>query len=116
MTPRAVPRTAKVAIGGNALLRDGTHVTVAEQVEAAHRLAPPVVAPADTGWRVVVTHGDGPQVGFIKRRADLAASLTPELPADLGASRGGTRCGPAGHHHRGGTRRHRPRHAHAAPP
>ncbi|WP_406108957.1 hypothetical protein OG698_39870 [Streptomyces sp. NBC_01003] len=116
MTPRAVPRTAKVAIGGNPLLRGGTHATVAEQVEAARRLASPVVAPAESGRRVGVTHGNGPQVGSIKRRADLAASLTPELPADLGASRGGTRRGPAGHHHRGGTRRRRPRHAHAAPP
>ncbi|MFD0117102.1 carbamate kinase [Streptomyces sp. NPDC058320] len=81
MTPRAVPRTAVVAIGGNALLRGGTHATVAEQVEAARRLASPVVALADAGWRVVVTHGNGPQVGFIKRRADLAAALAPELPA-----------------------------------
>ncbi|MER7202144.1 amino acid kinase [Streptomyces sp. CB01635] len=81
MTPRAVPRTAVVAIGGNALLRGGTHATVAEQVEAARRLASPVVALADTGWRVVVTHGNGPQVGFIKRRAELAAALAPELPA-----------------------------------
>ncbi|MGX1676193.1 carbamate kinase [Streptomyces sp. NPDC055400] len=81
MTPRSVPRTAVVAIGGNALLRGGTHATVAEQVEAARRLASPVVALADTGWRVVVTHGNGPQVGFIKRRGDLAAALAPELPA-----------------------------------
>lgn len=43
--------------------------------------ASPVVTLADTGWRVVVTHGNGPQVGFIKRRADLAAALAPELPA-----------------------------------
>ncbi|MFG2518103.1 hypothetical protein [Streptomyces sp. NPDC048527] len=49
MTPRAVPRTAVVAIGGNALLRGGTHATVAEQADAARRLAPPVVAPADSG-------------------------------------------------------------------
>ncbi|MFE5028442.1 hypothetical protein ACFRAO_35375 [Streptomyces sp. NPDC056656] len=81
MTPRAVPRTAVVAIGGNALLRGGTHAAVAEQVEAARRLASPVVALADTGWGVVVTHGNGPQAGFVKRRADLAAALAPELPA-----------------------------------
>ncbi|MFF2503403.1 carbamate kinase [Streptomyces sp. NPDC058067] len=81
MTPRTVCGTAVVAIGGNALLSGGGPATVSEQVEAARRLATPVVALADAGWRVVVTHGNGPQVGFIKRRADLAAQLDPELPA-----------------------------------
>ncbi|MFG2887733.1 carbamate kinase [Streptomyces sp. NPDC048297] len=80
MIPRTVLRTAVVAVGGNALLRGGGPAAVAEQAEAARALAVPVVALADAGWRVVVTHGNGPQVGFIKRRADLAASLAPELP------------------------------------
>lgn len=73
-------RTAVVAIGGNALLQGGHGATIAEQFEAARRLAVPLVEMVRTGWRVVVTHGNGPQVGFIKRRSDLVASLAPELP------------------------------------
>ncbi|MFI6381341.1 carbamate kinase [Streptomyces sp. NPDC050658] len=80
MIPRTAHRTAVVAIGGNALLRGGGHATIAEQFDAARRLARPIAALAGTGWRIVLTHGNGPQVGFIKRRSDLVAELAPELP------------------------------------
>ncbi|UQT60248.1 carbamate kinase [Streptomyces durmitorensis] len=80
MTPRTAHRTAVVAIGGNALLRGGGHATIAEQFDAARRLAVPLAALAGTGRRLVITHGNGPQVGFIKRRSDLVADLAPELP------------------------------------
>jgi len=72
--------TAVVAIGGNALLSGGETATIAEQFAAATDLAGPLVNMLESGWRVVVTHGNGPQVGFIKRRSDLAATLAPELP------------------------------------
>lgn len=74
------PRTAVVAIGGNALLQGGRTATIAEQFRAARTLSGPLVDLVAEGWRVVVTHGNGPQVGFIKRRSDLVASLAPELP------------------------------------
>lgn len=73
-------RTAVVAIGGNALLQGGPGATIAEQFEAARALTEPLVQMLSEGWRVVVTHGNGPQVGFIKRRSDLVATLAPELP------------------------------------
>lgn len=73
-------RTAVVAIGGNALLQGGPAATIDEQFEAARTLSATLVEMVETGWRVVVTHGNGPQVGFIKRRSDLVASLAPELP------------------------------------
>ncbi|NGN70104.1 carbamate kinase [Streptomyces sp. A7024] len=75
-------RTTVLAIGGNALLRGGGsgHATIAEQFEAARHLAGPVAGLVRTGARVVVTHGNGPQVGFIKRRSDLVAEIAPELP------------------------------------
>ena len=73
-------RTAVVAIGGNALLEGGPAATIAEQFEAASALSVPLVQMVESGWRVVVTHGNGPQVGFIKRRSDLVALLAPELP------------------------------------
>ncbi|WP_338703046.1 hypothetical protein V2W30_37415 [Streptomyces sp. Q6] len=72
--------TTVLAIGGNALLRGGARATIAEQFDAARQLASPVAELVRRGHRVVVTHGNGPQVGFIKRRADLAAELAPELP------------------------------------
>lgn len=72
--------TAVVAIGGNALLDGGPAATIAEQFEAARGIATGLCEMIGSGWRVVLTHGNGPQVGFIKRRSDLVAELAPELP------------------------------------
>jgi carbamate kinase len=73
-------RTAVVAVGGNALLEGGGPATIAEQFEAARRLAVQLTRLVADGWRVVLTHGNGPQVGFILRRSDLVAEIEPELP------------------------------------
>ncbi|MEV0094956.1 carbamate kinase [Streptomyces sp. NPDC050738] len=86
MPPNPEIRTAPagvtvVAIGGNALLRGGPTATIAEQFEAARTLAEPLGELVAAGHRLVVTHGNGPQVGFIKRRSDLMADLAPELPS-----------------------------------
>jgi len=73
-------RTAVVAVGGNALLDGGGPATIAEQFAAARRLAPQLCRLVADGWRVVLTHGNGPQVGFIMRRSDLVAGIEPGLP------------------------------------
>src|SRR5690349_3314903 len=73
-------RTAVVAVGGNALLESGGPATIAEQFAAARRLAPELCRLVADGWRVVLTHGNGPQVGFIMRRSDLVADIEPGLP------------------------------------
>jgi carbamate kinase len=73
-------RTAVVAVGGNALLDGGGPATIAEQFAAARRLAPQLCRLVADGWRVVLTHGNGPQVGFIMRRSDLVADIEPGLP------------------------------------
>ena len=73
-------RTAVVAVGGNALLESGGPATIAEQFDAARRLAPQLCRLVADGWRIVLTHGNGPQVGFIMRRSDLVADIEPELP------------------------------------
>src|SRR3954454_7169955 len=73
-------RTAVVAVGGNALLEGGGPATIAEQFDAARRLAPQLCRLVAKGWRIVLTHGNGPQVGFIMRRSDLVADIEPELP------------------------------------
>lgn len=72
--------TALIAIGGNALLQGGPRATIDEQFDAARVLAGPLRELIEQGWRLVITHGNGPQVGFILRRSDLVAQLAPEIP------------------------------------
>jgi carbamate kinase len=73
-------RTALVAVGGNALVADNDHSSIDHQFGAARRLAGSLREMAADGWRFVVTHGNGPQVGFILRRSDLVAEIAPEIP------------------------------------
>lgn len=72
--------TVVVAIGGNALLRGGDYATIEEQFDAARRIATQLAELVKAGYRILLTHGNGPQVGFIQRRSDLVASVAPELP------------------------------------
>src|SRR3954451_5363838 len=73
-------RTAVVAVGGNALLEGGGPATIAEQFDAAGGLAPQLCRLVAEGWRIVLTHGNGPQVGLLMRRSGLVAGLEPGLP------------------------------------
>lgn len=73
-------RTTVVAVGGNVLVSGSGPATIEEQFEAAEGLATHIVELVRRGWRVVLTHGNGPQVGFILRRSDLVAEIAPELP------------------------------------
>ena len=74
-----------IAVGGNALIREGQRGTIAEQFENARATAVPVGALAAEGWRIVLTHGNGPQVGFILRRSEIVAEaeFTPRLTLDM---------------------------------
>lgn len=76
---------ALIAIGGNALVLDGEPGSVPLQQERAARFADQVADLLAEGWKVLVTHGNGPQVGFILRRGELVAHDAPreglpELP------------------------------------
>jgi carbamate kinase len=78
-------RTALVAIGGNALVLDGEAGSVVRQQERAAHFAEQVADLVADGWTILVTHGNGPQVGFILRRGELVAPEAtveglPELP------------------------------------
>jgi carbamate kinase len=73
-------RTLLVAIGGNALIRDGQRGSIAEQRENARATCRPIARLAADGWQVVVTHGNGPQVGFILLRSELIGDSAP-VPA-----------------------------------
>jgi carbamate kinase len=74
-----------IAVGGNALIREGQRGTIDEQCENARATAVPVGGLAAAGWRVVLTHGNGPQVGFILRRSEMVteAEFTPRLTLDM---------------------------------
>ena len=77
----ASPRTV-VALGGNALVRPGEEGTPAQQAARAREAAQHLAAfPPET--QLVVTHGNGPQVGEILLRSDLTADKFPATPIDL---------------------------------
>jgi carbamate kinase len=65
-------KLAIVAVGGNSLIKDKEHRTIPDQYEAANESMKHIVGMIESGWNVVITHGNGPQVGFILRRAEIA--------------------------------------------
>ena len=71
---------AVVAVGGNALIRDSAHTALSDQYDAVCATAAHVVDMVAAGWNVVVTHGNGPQVGFILRRSEIAEGQVPTVP------------------------------------
>jgi carbamate kinase len=76
------PGLAVVAIGGNALIRDRKHESIVDQYEMVCALAEDIAGMIEAGWKVVVTHGNGPQVGFILRRSELSIAEVPPVPMD----------------------------------
>ena len=77
------PGTAVVAIGGNSLIKDKQHESVEDQYIAAEETCHHIVAMINEGWNVAISHGNGPQVGFILRRSELAAHEMHEVPLDV---------------------------------
>ena len=76
-------RTAVVAIGGNSLIKDKLHQTVRDQYIAAGETCWHIASMIKDGWEVAITHGNGPQVGFILRRSELAARELHQIPLDV---------------------------------
>ena len=72
-----------LAIGGNSLIRAGEKGTVAEQLANARRTAAAVIGLIRDGYRLVITHGNGPQVGADLLRSERAADQVPGLPLDV---------------------------------
>ena len=81
MTPNG--RVAVVAIGGNSLIKDKQHRTVPDQYEAARETCVHVAGMIEQGWNVAIGHGNGPQVGFILRRSELARHELHQVPLDF---------------------------------
>ena len=74
-------RTAVIAIGGNALIGRGERGSSQEELGHARSFAASAARMIADGWSIVVTHGNGPQVGFVLRRAELTVGLDPTLPS-----------------------------------
>lgn len=77
-------KLAVVAIGGNSLIKDKNHITVPDQYQAAKETCAHIVEMIVQGWDVAIGHGNGPQVGFILRRSEIAARVAGmhEVPLD----------------------------------
>jgi carbamate kinase len=82
MTKRKV---AVVAIGGNSLIKDKQRQTVEDQYQAAKETTHHIADMIEAGWDVAIGHGNGPQVGFILRRSEIAhkAEGMHEVPLDV---------------------------------
>jgi carbamate kinase len=78
-------KQAVVAIGGNALIKDKQHQTVQDQYQAAKETCIHITDMIEQGWDVAIGHGNGPQVGFILRRSEIAAKVAGmhEVPLDV---------------------------------
>src|SRR5205085_2859074 len=76
-------KTILIAVGGNSLIRAGEKGTVAEQLANARRTAAKIVGLIRAGYHLVITHGNGPQVGAALLRSERAASQVPGLPLDV---------------------------------
>ena len=78
MTKRAL-----VAIGGNSLIADNANPDIPHQWDAIRKTSKHLVDMIEAGWQLIVTHGNGPQAGFILRRSELAAHEVFALPLDI---------------------------------
>ncbi len=86
-TPPNKPKpVAVVAIGGNALIPDNEHTSMTCQRRIAEEIAVQIVDMIESGWNVVLTHGNGPHVGMYLRSNELAAGQVPKFPLDHAVS------------------------------
>jgi carbamate kinase len=76
-------KLAAIAIGGNSLIQDKNQPDVRHQWDAVRETCTHVAEMIEHGWNLVVTHGNGPQVGFILRRSELAAGEVHTTPLDI---------------------------------
>jgi carbamate kinase len=78
-------KIAVVAIGGNSLIKDEKHKSVEDQYLAAKETTLHIADMIEAGWDVAIGHGNGPQVGFILRRSEIAARMEGmhEVPLDV---------------------------------
>jgi carbamate kinase len=78
-------KLAVIAIGGNSLIKDAQHQSVEDQQGALRETAHHIADMVEQGWDIAIGHGNGPQVGFILRRSEIAAKVEGmhEVPLDV---------------------------------
>jgi carbamate kinase len=74
---------AVLAIGGNSLIKDKDHIALSFQYEAVKETGKYIADLIAKGLSIIITHGNGPQVGFIYRRGELARHELPLIPLDI---------------------------------
>jgi carbamate kinase len=80
-----MPKLAVVAVGGNSIIKDDKNVSVEDQEVALRETAEHIADMIEAGWDLAIGHGNGPQVGFILRRSEIAAKVEGmhEVPLDV---------------------------------
>jgi carbamate kinase len=73
-------KTVVVALGGNAITKKGVPDTIANQFKHTRESLPPIIKMITEGYRLVITHGNGPQVGNALLRVEMARKAAPDLP------------------------------------
>jgi carbamate kinase len=76
-------KRAVIALGGNALIKEGQKGTIYEQFSNTRKSAKSIVQMIKNGWDVVITHGNGPQVGAILLQNKEAKNITPSMPLGI---------------------------------
>src|SRR5574338_981511 len=78
-------KLAVIAVGGNSLIKDDKNVTVEDQEQALRETSHHIADMIEAGWDLAIGHGNGPQVGFILRRSEIAAKAEGmhEVPLDV---------------------------------
>lgn len=77
------PKLTVLAIGGNSLIKDKNKIALWYQYEALKETAVHLADLIQGGTDMVITHGNGPQVGFIYRRGEIAVHELPLIPLDI---------------------------------
>ncbi len=76
-------KTAVVAIGGNALLRAGEEPTIENQIKNVRETSKYLAQMVKMGYDIVITHGNGPQVGNLLLQNEISRDSVPPMPMDV---------------------------------
>jgi carbamate kinase len=79
---QVIVKTVVIAIGGNSLIKDARHMSVPDQYAAVVETARHITDLLERHYRVVITHGNGPQVGFILLRSEHSRGILHQVPLD----------------------------------
>ena len=84
-------KIAVIAVGGNSLIKDKTKISFQDQLKTVAETCDHIIRMINAGYNIVITHGNGPQVGFSLIRSDMTSNALPIVPMDVcGADTQGT--------------------------